>query len=81
MVSSLDLGLCPGLCPTPPTLSPVSKQDLLAPQHTPNMQIQWCLWPCVCGFLTSSPKSLYSTAGPPNPAPSSLHSQGFPQSL
>lgn len=87
---SRTLGLCPGLCPTSPTLSllpsPVCKQDLLDP-HTP----QTCKFKGACGLASSqrklqalwthSPKSLYSTAGPPNPAPSSPHSQVFPQSL
>lgn len=74
--------------PLPAFPSPVSKQDLLDPPHTLlNMQIQWCPWPRICSrtelhaFLTHSPKSLYSTARPPNPAPSSSPSQVFPQSL
>lgn len=40
--------------PLPAFGSPVSKQDLLDPQHTPNMQIQLCLCSSVCPRINSN---------------------------
>lgn len=73
--------------PLPAFPSPVSWQDLLDPQHTPNMQIQWCLWPSICGRINSKPS--YPTApnpftqqlGPPTQLLAAPTPKCFPQSL